>query len=75
MRRNYIPFNGKRYLLNTQTNEIHDLDNESPNCQINEISRFNIQMFDTLEEVQVYLVFMGKPTNGCYWCLKSLDKG
>lgn len=75
MHRNYMPFNGQRYLLNTQTNELHDLDNESNNCQIDEISRFNIKMFDTFQEAQVYLIFSGKPVNGCYWCLKSLDKG
>lgn len=37
MRRNYPPYNGKRFLLNLSTNEIHDLDFETKNCQIDEI--------------------------------------
>lgn len=75
MRRNYPPYNGKRYLLNAQTNELHDLDKETANCQISEISQSHIKMFDTIQEAQVYLIFMGKSLNGCYWCLRSLDKG
>lgn len=75
MRRNYSPYNGKRYLINTQTNELHDLDNETSNCQINEISESHIKMFDTLQEAKIYLIFMGRSANGCYWCNKELDKG
>jgi len=40
MRRNYPPFNSKRYIGNTNTNEVHDLDNEKTACRINEI-KFN----------------------------------
>ncbi|CAE6488997.1 hypothetical protein [Candidatus Nitrosotenuis uzonensis] len=29
--------NGKRYLGNTNTKEVHDLDNEQPQCQISKI--------------------------------------
>ena len=29
--------NGKRFLANTNTKEVHDLDNETPQCQIDEI--------------------------------------
>jgi len=29
--------NGERYLANTNTTEVHDLDNEQTNCQIDEI--------------------------------------
>ena len=29
--------NGEKYLGNTNTREVHDLDQESTNCQINEI--------------------------------------
>lgn len=75
MRRNYSPYNGKRFLLNTQTNELHDLDKETDNCQINEISNSHIQMFDTLQEAKIYLIFMDKILNGCYWCNKEFDKG
>lgn len=37
MRRYNPPFNGNRYVLNKATGEIHDLDNETSLCQINEI--------------------------------------
>jgi len=29
--------NGERYLANSNTEEVHDLDNENSNCQIDEI--------------------------------------
>ena len=32
-------------------------------------------MFDTLEEASVYLIFNNKQLNGCYYCLKEIDKG
>lgn len=31
--------NGERYLANTSKTEVHDLDNEQTNCQIDEIIR------------------------------------
>lgn len=34
MRRSQTPFNGKRFLLNINTGEIHDLDNETAECKI-----------------------------------------
>ena len=37
MRRYNPPFNGKQFVLNKNTGEIHDLDNETPNCKIDEI--------------------------------------
>jgi hypothetical protein len=33
MRRSQTPFNGKRFLLNINTGEIHDLDNETAECK------------------------------------------
>lgn len=75
MRRTYPPYNGKKYLLNMQTNELHDLDNETSNCQIDKISKTHVHMFDTLQEAQIYLTFAGKQLNGCYWFLHAKDKG
>lgn len=75
MRRNYPPYNNKRFLLNLGTNELHDLDKETSNCQIDEINTSNLKMFDTLQEALIHLAFTGKATNGCYWCNKELDKG
>ena len=31
--------NGERYMGNTSTKEVHDLDNEQTNCQIDEVIR------------------------------------
>lgn len=73
MRRKYEPFNGKRYLHNTNTNEVHDLDNESPNCHIDEIKHEHIEMIDELLKFQISEAFGN--VNGCAHCLKSLDKG
>ncbi|EGY78665.1 hypothetical protein [Peptoniphilus indolicus] len=69
------PYNGKRYLANLNTGEIHDLLNEKPQCQINEI--INFKMADTYTEALVTLGFHTsylKP-NGCHYCLPSEDKG
>ncbi len=56
--------NGKKYLGNTNTKEVHDLDNEQTNCQISEIISANHDVyFDTLSGAhqQGY-------DNG-HWCL------
>jgi hypothetical protein len=39
MRRQIWPLLGKRYCGNVIKKEVHDLDNEKPNCQIDEIIR------------------------------------
>jgi hypothetical protein len=48
-RRFRSPYNGKRYLVNTNTNQIHDLDKEDTDenaCQIDEIKHEHIKMYD-----------------------------
>lgn len=56
MRRYNAPINGKRFVGNTNTTEVHDLDNEktgTSECQINEIiSAGHVVTFnpDTLEQ-------------------------
>lgn len=44
-RRYRPPFNGNRYIGNINTNEVHDLDNEKTNCQIDEIKDSHIKTF------------------------------
>lgn len=47
------PYNGKRYLGNTDKMVVHDLDNEDTDenaCQIDEIKHEHIKMFDYLFE-------------------------
>lgn len=48
-RRFRSPYDNKRYLGNTNTNQVHDLDNEDTaenGCQIDEIKHEHIKMFD-----------------------------
>lgn len=45
--------NNKRFLANTNTKEVHDLDNEQTNCQINEIIAANHDVYyDTHQEAK-----------------------
>ena len=55
-----------RYLANKNTKEIHDLNNEQENCQINEIKLEHRMPLDSLEEVLKYTRNYGY--NGCIWC-------
>ena len=54
-RRYRKPFNGKRFIGNTNENKVHDLDKENKNpngCQIDEIKDEHIKTFspDSLEK-------------------------
>ncbi|MCI1693301.1 hypothetical protein [Aneurinibacillus aneurinilyticus] len=72
-RRYQSPFNGKRYVVNTNPKhkEIHDLDNEHTSCDINKITTSHIKMLDTYSEVENYI--KNNPGyDGCYWCLNEL---
>ena len=76
MRRFNSPFNGQRYLLNTNTGEIHDLDNEFASCQIDKIKLGHIRMGDTYAECHLGAVMLDCPqSNGCYYCLREKDNG
>lgn len=44
------PYNGKQYLGNTNTEEVHDLLNEKDACRIDEIRTHHIKMYDSLED-------------------------
>ena len=46
MRRYQWPFNGNRFIGNTNTNEVHDLDNEKNGCRINEIKYDHVKKFN-----------------------------
>jgi len=45
MRRHHSPFNGKKYIGNTSTHEVHDLDNEEIGCRINLIKDEHVKTF------------------------------
>jgi hypothetical protein len=56
--------NGQRYLGNDHKNEVHDLDNEQTNCQIDEIIRAgNDRPFDSLSAAR------GAGYDNCAYCL------
>ena len=56
--------NGERYCANKAKKEVHDLDNEKTNCQIDEIIRAgNDRPFNTLSEAH------NAGYDNCHWCL------
>lgn len=76
MRRYSSPFNGKRYLLNANTGEIHDLDNETNYCHIDDINPEHIRMSDSYMNCLIYAKMYRCPnSNGCYYCLRDKDQG
>lgn len=77
MRRYSSPFNGKQYLLNMNTGEIHNLDNETDSCHINSINPQHIYMADSYDEAQSYAVLVNNISNpnGCHYCIPSNDNG
>jgi len=55
---------GERYLGNTSTKEVHDLDDEETNCQIDEIiSAGHDKPFDSLQAAH------NAGYDNCAWCL------
>lgn len=76
MRRSQSPFNGKQYVLNRNTHEVHDLDRETSNCRINEIKEEHVYNCDTYSEAESYSVMLdGCKCNGCYYCMPEKNNG
>ena len=76
MRRYESPFNGKRYLLNKNTGEIHDLENETDQCHIDDIKPDHIWMDNSYMNCLIAGSIFGCPkSNGCFYCLKEKDNG
>lgn len=70
MRRTNAPFNGKQYVLNRETHEIHDLDRESPDCRIDEIDRKQLFNCDSDGDAIVYSVMTdGIDCKYCIYCM------
>lgn len=74
MRRFHSPFNGNRYVLNRNTGEIHDLDNETPQCKIDEIRPEHIMNCASLEDAKLRKLMLNIYGDGCYYCLPHLHK-
>lgn len=78
MRLYKLPYNGQRYLLNQNTGEIHDRDNETDACKINEIKPDHVYNCDSYSIALIATeLFTHKKIkgNGCYHCLKGKDQG
>lgn len=70
------PFDGKRYLLNKNTGEIHDLENETDLCRIDDIRPEHIYLDTPYMNCLIRAAAKGylKP-NGCFYCLPEKDNG
>lgn len=66
MRRPSPPLNGAQYCANKSpsSKEVHDLDNENTNCQIDEILKAgNAVPYNSLSEAKA------AGYDNCHWCL------
>jgi hypothetical protein len=64
-RRLNAPFFGKRYIGDSDTKILHDLDKETPNCAVEAIPRTRIQMFEWLN-IPSDLMY-----SGCKYCMPT----
>lgn len=65
-RRHGSPLNGARYCGNTNKMEVHDLNNEKVNCQIDDIiAAGHAVPFNTLSEAK------SAGYNNCYYCISG----
>lgn len=70
MRRFNLPFNGNQFVLNKNTGEIHDLDNETPDCKIDEIKPEHVLNCSDYQNALIRAHAFHCPNpNGCYHCL------
>lgn len=76
MRRYQSPFAGKRYILNRNTHEVHDLDCETASCKIDEIKSAHIYSCDTYIEAASASIMLDKSVcNGCAFCMPQKNTG
>lgn len=78
MRRHNPPFNSEQYVLNKNTGEIHDLDNEKDDCQIDKIKSDHVYTCKSYTQALIAAAMLCSPSikgNGCYYCLKEKDNG
>lgn len=62
-----------RYLGNSNTKEIHDLNNQTNACQISKMKSSNKVFFKSIREVKKAIKEKGY--NGCRWCLTKYNSG
>lgn len=76
MIRMQYPFNGKRFILNRNTGEIHDLLHETSECRIDEICPDHVRSYDSYERAEIAASINGIfHVNGCHYCNASRDTG
>lgn len=76
MRRFNPPFNGKQYVLNRNTHEVHDLDRETSNCRINQIKTEHVRNCDTYTAAQTASIMLdSRNCNGCAYCMPEKNNG
>jgi hypothetical protein len=69
MIRQGYPYFMKRYLYDVNTNTLHDLKNETPQCSIDEIHEDDIDMYSSLNETSLLLDHPVYKT--CPHCMKK----
>lgn len=71
MIRYHTPYSGMRFLADMETKIIHDLENETSSCNIDDIEEENILMVETEEEVRALCI--DEEYKGCHWCNYPFD--
>lgn len=76
MRRYNPPFNGKQYVLNKNTLEVHDLDRENSLCKVNDIKTDHVYSCDSYSDAELYATMvLQKNCNGCAYCMPEKNNG
>lgn len=64
----------KRYLLNTNSKRIHDLNNQKANCRISQMREEYKMYFDTLDEALEHPSKENPLGRKCSWCFTEGGK-
>ena len=76
MRRYTPPYNGKQFVLNQNTFEVHDLDRETTSCKINEISDDHVYNCDSYSDAEIRsMMIYNRTCNGCAYCMPEKNTG
>ena len=65
-----LEYFGFRYIINKNTGEIHDLDNEHKNCHIGMMRKAKY-----ITKAKLFKLLKSGKANGCRYCLKKWDTG
>ncbi len=76
-RRYESPYDGKQYLVDQSTGQIHDLDHEDTSengCKIDKIAIADVLMLDNESEVIIHVSSLWDDYLGCTKCLNKYSK-